>query len=178
LDPATGELPFDPFLGFLPPNTNGIIGQGFVSYTIEPKPGIASGDIINAEASIYFDYNEPMDTPRIYNTVDASLPVSSVLMLPTPTNRNVFPVRWDGADSYGGTGVAGYDIYSSDNGGPWHLWLQNTPYNEQLFVGECGHLYTFYSVARDHVGNVESAVPAPQAFIQVLPNTPPARRAR
>jgi hypothetical protein len=173
LDPATGGLPFDPFVGFLPPNTNGIIGQGFVSYTIKPKAGIASGDIINAQARIYFDYNEPMDTPHIFNTVDASLPTSIVLPLPLTTNRNVFPVRWAGADAYGGAGIGGFDIYVSDNGGPWKPWLQNTPYWEQLFVGECGHTYAFYSAARDNVGNREVAIAAPQSHIYVLPSTPP-----
>ncbi|MEI8045714.1 MAG: hypothetical protein WCL11_30175, partial [Verrucomicrobiota bacterium] len=148
IDPATGDVPWDIFSGFLPPNTNGIIGQGFVTYTIKPKPGIASGDIINAEARIYFDYNEPMDTPHIFNTVDASLPTSTVLPLPLTTNRNIFPVRWVGADAYGGAGIGGFDIYVSDNGGAWQAWLQNTPYWEQLFVGECGHTYAFYSVAR------------------------------
>ena len=173
IDPATGDLPWDPYIGFLPPNTNGIIGQGFVSYTIKPKAGIASGDIINAEARIYFDYNEPMDTPHIFNTVDASLPTSTVLALPATTNRNVFPVQWGGADAYGGAGIGGFDIYVSDNGGPWQLWQQNTPYWEQLYVGECGHTYAFYSVARDNVGNREVGIAAVQAQIYVLPNTPP-----
>ena len=69
-------------------------------------------------------------------TIDASLPVSSVLPLPATTNRNVFTVRWAGADAVGGAGLGGFDIYVSDNGGPWRLWLANTPYWEQLFVGE------------------------------------------
>ena len=173
IDPATGDLPWDIFAGFLPPNTNGIIGQGFVSYTIKPKAGIASGDIINAEARIFFDYNEPMDTPHIFNTVDASLPTSTVLALPATTNRNVFPVQWGGADAYGGAGIGGFDIYVADNSGPWQVWLQNTPYWEQLYVGECGHTYGFYSVARDNVGNREVGIAAVQAQIYVLPNTPP-----
>ena len=55
--------------------------------------------------------------------------------------------------------------------------MANTPYWEQLFVGECGHTYAFYSVARDNVGHLESSVPAFQAQIQVLPNTPPVQEA-
>ncbi len=173
IDPETGDQPFDPFLGFLPPNTNGIIGQGFVTYTIRPKAGIASGDIINAEARIFFDYNEPMDTPRIFNTVDTGLPTSTVLPLAAITNRNIFPVRWVGNDGYGGAGVGGFDVYVSKDAGPWTLWLANTPYWEQLFVGECGHTYAFRSVARDNVGHVEAALVAAQASISILPNTAP-----
>ncbi len=173
IDPATGDFPWDPFIGFLPPNTNGVIGQGFVTYTIKSKADIANGDIVNAQARIFFDYNEPMDTPDIFNTVDVSLPTSTVLPLPLATNVNIFSVRWTGADGYGGAGVSHFDIYASDNGSPWNLWLQNTPSWEQLFVGECGHSYAFYSVARDNVGNVEPAVPAAQASISLLANTPP-----
>jgi hypothetical protein len=173
LDPATGDLPWDPYIGFLPPNTNGIIGQGFVTYTIKPKASIASGDIINAEARIYFDYNEPMDTPRIFNTVDGNLPTSTVLPLPLATNRNIFPLRWAGADAYGGAGISSYTLYVSDNSGPWQVWLANTPQMESLFVGQCGHTYQFYSVARDHVGNVEAATTVPQAAILLLPNQAP-----
>jgi hypothetical protein len=173
LDPETGGFPFNPFLGFLPPNTNGIIGQGFVTYTIRPKPGIAQGGIINAEARIFFDSNEPMDTPRIFNTVDASQPTSTVRPLPASTNRNVFSGQWVGTDASGGSGIGGFDVYVSVDDGPWRLWLANTPYWEQLFVGECGHTYAFYSVARDNVGHVEAALPAVQAQIFVLPNSPP-----
>jgi uncharacterized delta-60 repeat protein len=173
LDPATGDLPFDPYLGFLPPNTNGIIGQGFVTYTTKPKAGIATGGIINAQARIFFDYNEPMDTPNIFNTVDVNLPTSTMLPLPLTTNRNIFPVRWAGADACGGAGISSYTIYVSDNSGPWQPWLANTPQMESLFVGQCGHSYQFYSVARDHVGNVEAATPVAQAAILLLPNQPP-----
>jgi hypothetical protein len=173
IDPATGDLPWDIFAGFLPPNTNGVIGQGFVTYTIKPKADIASGDIINAEARIYFDYNEPMDTPRIFNTVDGNLPTSTVLPLPLTTNRNIFPVRWAGSDAYGGAGISSYTLYVSDNSSPWQVWLANTPQMESLFVGECGHTYQFYSVSRDHVGNVEAATAVPQAAILLLPNQAP-----
>lgn len=173
MDPETGDQPFDPYLGFLPPNTNGIIGQGFVTYTIKPKANIASGDVINAEARIFFDYNEPMDTPHIFNTVDGSLPTSTVFPLPATTNHNIFPVQWAGSDGQGGAGVGGYTLYVSEDSGPWRVWQANTPQMESLFVGQCGHTYRFYSVARDHVGNVEAAIPAAQAAIHVLPNQPP-----
>jgi hypothetical protein len=123
IDPETGDQPFDPFLGFLPPDTNGIIGQGFVTYPTKPKSGVAQGDIINAQARIFFDYSEPMDTPRIYNTVDATLPTSHVLPLPSVVKDRAFAVQWVGADGYGGAGIAGYDLYVSEDGGPWGLWI-------------------------------------------------------
>jgi uncharacterized delta-60 repeat protein len=168
IDPETGDQPFNPFLGFLPPNTDGIIGQGFVTYTIKPKAGIAQGDIVNAEARIYFDYNEPIDTPRIFNTVDIGSPTSAVSPLPANTDHKVFLVQWTGEDVYGGSGIGGFDVYVSDDGSPWRLWLANTPYTEQLYVGEVGHTYSFYSIARDNVGHLESAPIIPSASTTVV----------
>lgn len=63
-----GEPPEDPRIGFLPPN-NGTTGQGFVGFTVRPKKNLPSLSRIDAQASIYFDKNEPIDTPPIFNTV-------------------------------------------------------------------------------------------------------------
>ena len=64
----TGETPDDPLTGFLPPN-NGTTGQGYVSFTVRLKKNAQSLARIDAKASIYFDKNEPIDTPPIFNTV-------------------------------------------------------------------------------------------------------------
>ena len=66
VDPATGELPIDAFAGFLPPNITAPEGDGFVTYSIRPKSTIATGTVIDAEATIVFDINEPIDTPPIF----------------------------------------------------------------------------------------------------------------
>ena len=55
-------------MGFLPPN-NGTNGQGFVEFSVRPKRDVQSLVVIDAEATIYFDENEPIDTPPIFNTV-------------------------------------------------------------------------------------------------------------
>lgn len=64
----TGEAPSDPNIGFLPPN-NGTTGQGFVTFTIYPDDDASNLAVIDAEASIVFDANEPINTPPIFNTV-------------------------------------------------------------------------------------------------------------
>lgn len=76
-DPATGQAPTDPFAGFLPvndPETH--IGEGFVNYTIRAKETAVTGDVIDAQARIVFDVNDPIDTPPIFNTIDADLAAS------------------------------------------------------------------------------------------------------
>ena len=66
--PMTGEAPDDPRTGFLPPN-NGTTGQGYVTFTVRLKKNLPPLTRIDAKASIYFDKNEPIDTPPIFNTV-------------------------------------------------------------------------------------------------------------
>ena len=70
--PITGEAPDDPLTGFLPPN-NGTSGQGYVTFTVGLKKNLPSLARIDAKASIYFDKNEPIDTPPIFNTVQSLL---------------------------------------------------------------------------------------------------------
>lgn len=61
------EPPDDPRIGFLPPN-NGTTGQGFVTFTVGLK-NLLPLTRIDAQANIYFDKNEPIETPPIFNTV-------------------------------------------------------------------------------------------------------------
>lgn len=64
----SGSPPADPRIGFLPPN-NGTTGQGFVTFSIVPNKDALSLARIDATATIYFDQNEPIETPSIFNTV-------------------------------------------------------------------------------------------------------------
>lgn len=63
-----GLSPSDPRKGFLPPN-NGTDGQGYITFSVKPKTDVKTLTRIDLEASIYFDQNEPIDTPLIFNTV-------------------------------------------------------------------------------------------------------------
>ena len=58
----------DPTVGFLPPN-NGTSGQGFVTFSVRADNEVRSLSQIDAEATIIFDQNDPIDTPPIFNTV-------------------------------------------------------------------------------------------------------------
>jgi hypothetical protein len=170
LDPATLDLPIDPRAGFLPPNQNPPAGQGFVTYTVQPKTTLSTGTRINAQATVVFDTNAPINTAPRYNTVDAAPPTSSVTALP-PTSPTTFTVRWSGTDDPGGSGIAFYDIYISDNSGPFTLWLGSTTQTSSPFTGVAGHTYGFYSVATDNVGNREATPSAAQATTTVTNST-------
>lgn len=97
--------------------------------------------------------------------VDAIAPVSSVTALPAYGNSASFTVSWSGSDT-GGTGIASYDIYVSDNDGGYTLWKNATTSTSATYSGADGHTYTFYSRARDVAGNLEAA-PA-QADTQII----------
>jgi hypothetical protein len=120
IDPQTGDLVSDPLAGFLPPNKVAPEGEGFVNFTVQPRTGLNTGTAINAQATIVFDFNAPINTPVYTNTLDVDAPTSSVDPLPASTT-SVFPVSWSGDDGTG-SGVALYQVYVSDDGGPFTAW--------------------------------------------------------
>jgi hypothetical protein len=57
---------------------------------------------------------------------------------------------------------------------PYTNWLTRTTNLSAVFFGDSGHTYSFYSVARDNVGNIEEAPEEPDAVITVPAiNEPP-----
>jgi len=170
IDPNT-ELPPDVLTGFLPPEDGTGRGEGYVSYTIQPKAGLATGTAITNVALVTFDQNIAIATDEVDDgdptkgidsskealvTIDSVAPTSSVGPLPPTESTPSFPVTWSGQDNNGGSGVASYDVYVSDNGGPHTLWQSDTTQTSATFDGIDGHAYAFYSVATDNVGNVEA----------------------
>ncbi len=172
IDPATGEVPFDPFLGFLPPNKDGSEGQGYVSYSIKPKANAVTGDVVTAVANIVFDQNQTIATNQVdphdpsqgtdpakeaLVTLDAGGPTSSVAAMSAQSFPG-FIATWTGEDDAGGSGVGEYDVYVSKDGGPFTSWLTGTKLTEARFTeAEAGHAYAFYSMAVDRVGHREEA---------------------
>jgi len=157
VDPTTGDLPSDIFTGFLPPDANPPAGEAFVDYTIRPKASDTTGTIISAQASVVFDTNPAKSTkPVVTNTVDSGPPTSSVNPLPA-YSPPTFTLNWAGQDDPGGSGVGGYTVFVSDNGGAYSPLVTNTSATSATFTGQDGHTYSFYSIATDNVGNVQTA---------------------
>ena len=63
----------------------------------------------------------------------------------------------------GAPGVAWFDIFVSDNGGPFTLWQARTTGTGAIFNGVPGHTYAFYSVATDNAGDREADHTTPDA---------------
>lgn len=155
LNPATGQAPCDPSVGFLPPDQNPPEGEGSVQFSIANKGALPTGTQIQNKATIIFDNNPAIPTNLWFNTLDVDPPVSAVQGLPSQETQATFNVSWSGTDK--GSGIATYSIYVSDNGGPFTLWQQfPVSATSASYGGVNGHSYGFYSVATDAVGNTES----------------------
>ena len=198
LNPTNG-LPPPVDIGFLPPepahNPNDTPpvpgqgrGQGHISYTIRADTNkVSTGTEIRNVALISFDkqpaiatnqrdpHNPAAGTDPVkeaLNTIDSGAPASLVKSLPAESSA-AFQVCWSGQDDSGGSGIATYDVFVSTNGLAFAPWLQGTNGTCAYFVGDPGHSYGFYSVARDNVGNREPAHAGADAMTIVVTNSPP-----
>jgi hypothetical protein len=153
LDPATMMPTQDPLAGFLPPNRSDPEGQGSVSYRVLARSGLETGTAFGSAARIFFDTNDPIDTPPWVNRIDRSPPESRVAVLDSVQAHHDFTVRWSGEDH--GSGIRDFTIYVSRNGAPFEPWLTQTADTSAVFEGEPGTTYAFYALARDFVGFVQ-----------------------
>ena len=89
-----------------------------------------------------------------------------------PPNRPAaFTVSWTGQDNSGGSGVASYSVYVSDNGGHYTPFVTGTKATSATFTGQNGHTYRFFSVATDKAGNVQATPTTYQATTNVQVRT-------
>lgn len=180
IDPETGEMPQDASIGFLPVNdtvydadhnvvTQGTgKGEGYVTYTVKAKRDAETGTVVDAQARIVFDTEEPIDTPAIFNTLDAVVPESQVdAFAEATTSLTEFLVSWTGLDDEAGSGVRDYTVYVSVDGGEFSIWQADTDLTEAIYIGAAGHTYSFYSTVRDWAGNEEAEPDAADATITV-----------
>jgi hypothetical protein len=171
IDPSTGLPPTDSTVGFLAPDSDGIVGQGSVLFTVAPKAGQTTSAQITNTAKVVFDANAAIQTPAWLNTLDVDAPVSSVAPLPANETSVTFAVSWSGTDK--GSGIVSYNVYVSDNGGAYTLWQNGATVGSASYTGVSGHSYSFYSEATDGAGNVEAAKTAADTSTVVTIGTPP-----
>ncbi|HZZ81532.1 MAG TPA: DUF4214 domain-containing protein, partial [Gemmataceae bacterium] len=103
------------------------------------------------------------------------LPTSSVAALPATESSVSFTLSWSGSDA-GGPGITGYDVFVSDNGGPFTAFQTDTAAISAMFTGVNGHTYGFFSVAIDMAGNRQPTPMDAQATttVNVRPPAPTA----
>ncbi|HMU45324.1 MAG TPA: PKD domain-containing protein [Chitinophagaceae bacterium] len=153
VDTVTLQLTTDPTEGFLPPNTDGVSGAGFVSYSIAPDSTVTNGTQLKNHATIVFDQNTPISTNEWEYRIDTLQPSSAVNSLPPVTNTSSFNVSWSGTDGH--AGINRYSIYVSTNDSAYQVWRQLTDLTSDVFNGQFGKTYKFFSVTLDKAGNYE-----------------------
>lgn len=169
IDPATKLPPSDPSLGFLPPNTDGVKGQGYVNFMVSPRSGLADGTEWKNGASIVFDANAPIPTPVWTHTLDTTAPVSKVQSVVGQVGTTEFDVSWASTVD-GGSALRTYTVYVSDNAGSYSVWQDAVSVTSATYEGASGHTYAFNVVATDGAGNTEGAKTEAEANITVTGN--------
>jgi tRNA G18 (ribose-2'-O)-methylase SpoU len=171
IDPATGLPPADANVGFLAVNdTNTHVGEGFVDYTITPKSTAVTGDSIRAVAEIVFDNNPALLTPKIHNLIDAVAPTSGIRPLPSLLDSVNIPITKFGEDDSAASGFAAWDLYVSENGGPYTLHAQGITDSVTTYRGNYGHEYRFYTLGLDNVSNKEDTKTTADLTVTIAPD--------
>ena len=154
LDPQTMDITEEPDAGFLPPNNEKPEGEGFVSYTVDLKEPFDNGDNITAQATIVFDFNNPIVTNLFSNTIDKEAPVSEVYDIQLyDDNDELHEIFWHASDY--GSGTEYYNIYVSENNGDWEIWLSHTMKLSDTLRANPEHNYRFFAQGVDYLGNEE-----------------------
>jgi hypothetical protein len=154
IDPQTGDLPLDPFIGLLPPNNEANDGQGFVTFTVEAYPNFPNRTNIANTATIIFDEQAPIVTNATANLLDSVVPISQIAPLAATQGSNEFVINWSSTDDTDGSGFAYCEIRVSENNGPFVPFITSLSANgSQAFIGNWGTNYAFYSSCADNAGN-------------------------
>jgi len=153
VDTVTLQLTDDPTEGFLPPNTDGVSGAGYVTFSIAPNSAVGNGSILKNKAVIVFDNNAPIETDEWEYRIDTLKPASAVNSLPPVINTEQFTVSWAGSDA--NSGVHRYNVYVSVNDSAYRVWQSLTDQTSAVYPGQFGKTYRFFSIALDHATNFE-----------------------
>lgn len=74
----------------LPDSTSDVLGsQGYVLFSVPVKNEVEAGDIIQNRADIQFDFEEPLSTNKVMNTIVFDSEKESLLVYPNPAESNV-----------------------------------------------------------------------------------------
>ena len=105
-------------------------GKGYFTYTVQPKAGLPTGTQIRNVALVTFDLSNHIATDQVDDMTRPRAPTrpSSPSTRSTPDRPPAASPAarrpnaelhrsWSGQDDPGGSGIASYNIYVSDNGG-------------------------------------------------------------
>jgi hypothetical protein len=119
------------------------------------------------------DYNTSGDYTLTYEVIapiENVRPTSRVVNLP-PNSYQEIPISWAGSDA---SGIAFYDIFVSEDNGPFTLWQSEIDVTGAVYHGANNRHYAFYSIATDNAGNREEipVVPDAETSVTLLNHAP------
>ncbi len=141
----------------LPPNVNAPEGEGFVSFTVNLKPGLPDGTQIKNKATIIFDKNFPIETNEYVNTLDLTPPVTTMAEVSYSDDSSLATVNFQSVDAASGT--ASYLLFASKEGAGYTYEGQYYGDSSIQLAVDADVNYSFYVLAVDAVGNTERIVP-------------------
>ena len=120
LDPLTGQAPTGVFDGFLPPTTAAASARATSSTRSSPRPAWPPAP---PSTSRRRSSSTPTRRSTRHRSSTPSTPARRPAVwppLPATESSTSFTVSWSGSDG-DGSGIASYNVYVSDDGGPFTL---------------------------------------------------------
>ncbi|MFN0052915.1 MAG: Calx-beta domain-containing protein [Planctomycetales bacterium] len=135
-------------------------GQLSASITLTGVDDNADELVETAVVDILSTVNARETTPQqvAVAITDTDPPTSQVNPLPAITPPSNFSVSWSASIA-----AVRYDVFMSDNGGPFVPLVTNTTQTSAFVAGQLDHTYAFYSVATDLDGQQQTFPTAAQA---------------
>ena len=158
IDPETGFELQDLTKGVLLVNDESGRGEGNFNYSIQTVADLPTDTQIHNTAEIFFDFNDPIETPTTLNTIDATAPDAPASLLATVKGQTV-TLSWTSVtDAH--SGVKEYIVAYSHDGQEFTASTAETT----LVIENADYATWNWSVqAVDAVGNV-SAVATGEDF--------------
>ena len=151
IDPDSGFILQDLVNGLLPVNDAIGAGEGYINYTLNARTDLPHGTELTNTAKIYFDFNDPIDTPTTINTIDSVNPALSSFGI--TAEGTAITLTFAGGDAE--SGIGGYNVMYSTDGENYDSSVF-TSYPELTLTGAAGTTYHFKVQAVDNVGNLSA----------------------
>ena len=147
IDPETGFELQDLTKGVLLVNDDSGRGEGNFNYSIQALPDLPANTQIRNTAEIFFDFNDPIETPTTLNTIDG---VNPSVAFDASASGTEITLTLTGTDAE--SGIAGYDIMYSTDGESFSVYGYTSDATVSL-SGDKDAVYYFKVRAVDNVGN-------------------------
>ncbi|MBR1426999.1 MAG: hypothetical protein IJ581_06055 [Paludibacteraceae bacterium] len=147
LDPETMDYAEEVDDGFLLPNDDNHVGEGFVSFGVNHLADLANGTTIANEATIIFDANAAIRTNTYVNTLDIDLPESHATSV-TLVGDSLL-IEWTATDAT--SGAAYVNLYVSKNDSAFELVEPLLRGNSYKMAYSADTTYCFATIAVDNV---------------------------